>query len=85
MVPIPPGRTLSDYIPFYFTPYTPMMLNIKTGYNGMKQTPMRDIAILVSSLRRVREMDIQFVFSDRHAYLRAAEFSGDLADLNRID
>ena len=30
-------------------------------------------------------MDIQFVFSDRHAYLRAAEFSSDLADLNRID
>jgi hypothetical protein len=84
-VPIPPGGTLSDYIPFYFTPYTPMMLNIKTGYNGMKQTPMHDIAILVSSLRRVREMGIQFVFSDRHAYLRAAEFSSDLADLNKID
>jgi len=26
-----------------------MMLNIKTGYNGMKQTPMRDIVILVSA------------------------------------
>lgn len=83
-VPIPPGGTLSDYIPFYFTPYSPMMLNIKTGYNGMKQTPMRDIAILVSSLRKIHEIGIQFVFSDRHAYLEAAEFSGDLADLDRI-
>jgi len=84
-MPIPPGGTLSDYIPFYFTPYSPMMLNIKTGYNGIKQTPMRDIAILVSSLRKVREMGIQFVFSDRHAYLMAAEFSSDLEDLKKID
>lgn len=84
-VPIPPGGTLSDYIPFYFTPYSPMMLNIKTGYNGMKQTPMRDIVILVSSLRKLSEMGIDFVFSDRHAYLRAAEFSSNLEDLDRID
>jgi len=84
-VPIPPGGTLSDYIPFYFTPYTPMMLNIKTGYGGVKQTSMRDIVILVSSLRKVSEMGLAFVFSDRHAYLRAAEFSGDLGDLDRID
>ena len=29
-VPIPPGGTLSDYIPFYFTSASPMLLNIKT-------------------------------------------------------
>ena len=83
-MPIPPGGTLSDYIPFYFTPYSPMMLNIKTGYNGIKQTPMRDIVILVSSLHKVNEMHLQFVFSDRHAYLRAARFSSNLNDLDRI-
>ena len=31
LVPIPPGGTLSDYVPFYFTPFSIMMLNIKTG------------------------------------------------------
>jgi hypothetical protein len=84
-VPCAPGGTLGDYIPFYFTPYTPMLLNIKTGYHGMKQTPMKDIAILVTSLRTLKEKGIAFVFSDRHAYLEAAEFSNDLDDLNRID
>ena len=49
VVPIPPGGTLSDYIPFYFTPYSPMLLNIKTGHNGMTKTPMPDIVILAFS------------------------------------
>jgi hypothetical protein len=84
-VPIPPGGTLSDYVPFYFTPYSPMLLNIRTGYNGMKKTPMPDIAILVSSLRTVADNGIPFVFTDRHAYVRAARFSSDLADLHQVD
>jgi len=46
-----PGGTLSDYVPFYFTPYTPMLYNIKTGYNGVVKRPMEDILILVSSCR----------------------------------
>jgi hypothetical protein len=29
-------------------------------------------------------MGIPFIFSDRHAYLKTALFSSDLADLNRI-
>lgn len=33
-VPIPPGGTLSDCVPFYFTHLWPMMLNIKTGHGG---------------------------------------------------
>ena len=86
-VPIPPGGTLSDYIPFYFTPYSPMLLNIKTGHNGMQRTPMPEIVILASSLRTLSEQGIPFVFTDRHAYLCTADdaFSSDLADLGRID
>jgi hypothetical protein len=84
-VPIPPGGTLSDYIPFYFTPLSPMLLNIKTGYNGATMLPMRDIAILVTSLVRITKDAIPFVFTDRHAYLTAARFSSDLRDLKTLD
>lgn len=64
-----------------------MLYNIKTGYAGMRQTPMSEIVILVSSLRTLVEQGVPFVFTDRHAYLLAADesFSSDLADLNRID
>ena len=82
-VPCGPGGTLADYVPFYFTPYSPMLYNIKTGY-GVPQKPMSDIIILVSSLPRIKKKGIEFVFSDRHAYLKAAQFSDDLDDLDRI-
>lgn len=85
LVDIPPGGTLSDYIPFYFTPFSPMLYNVKTGWGGIKQRPNHDIVILVSSLHKLRELERTFVFSDRHAYLQTAQFSSDLKDLERID
>lgn len=79
-----PGGTLSDYIPFYFTPFSIMMLNIRTGYN-VKQLPNEEIVILVSSLHRVAELGIPFVFTDQHAYPVAANYFTDLVDLRHID
>lgn len=83
-IPCGPGGTLNDYVPFYFTPYSPMLMNIKTGYGGVPKKPLSEIMILVSSLHKLNKMKVPFVFSDRHAYLKTALFSDDLADLNRI-
>lgn len=84
-VPVPPGGTLEDYVPFYFTSRSPMLLNIKTG-KGVPAVPMREVVILVASLRRIAANGVPFVFTDRHAYLVSAQFSSDLADLEaRID
>jgi hypothetical protein len=84
-VPCEPRGTLGDYVPFYFTPYSPMLYNIKTGY-GVPQQSMSDILILVSSLPVIAKNRIPFVYSDRHAYLRTALFSNDLNQLrDRID
>lgn len=84
-IPVPPRGTISDYVTFYFTPHSPMLLNIRTGFRGIEQVPMREIAILVSSLHTLREQGVPFLFTDRHAYLGAAQFSDDLAELSRID
>jgi hypothetical protein len=56
----------------------------KQYYNGVPKKPVSEIVILVSSLRKLRMKGIPFVFSDRHAYLKTALFSDDLADLSRI-
>ena len=84
-VPVPPGGTLSDYIPFYFTPFSMMMYNIRTGYGGIRQFPNSEIVIMVSSLRRLAESGVAAVFSDRHAYLRTAQFFTSLKALDKID
>lgn len=84
-VRVPPGGMLSDYVPFYFTPRSPMLLNIKTGYNGIRQRSNDEIVILVSSLTKVRDDGVRFLFTDRHAFLSAAEPYSDLADLDKID
>jgi len=85
IVPISPGGTLSDYVPFYFTPFTPMMLNIKTGYGGVTKVVNEEIVIFVSSLRKLAELDQAFVFSDRHAYLSSANFYSGLENLHHLD
>lgn len=84
-VPIAPHGRLSDYVPFYFTPRTPMLLNIKTGYNGMKKTAMPDIAVMVTSLHKAAAEGLEFVFTDRHAYVQAARFFRDIRELNQLD
>ncbi len=84
-VPIPPLGMLSDYVPFYFTPFSPMMLNIKTGYNGITKRKNSDIIIFASSAYKISEMNIKFVFTDRHAYLAAANFYSNLNNLSHID
>ncbi len=84
-LPSPPGGALSDYVPFYFTPHSPMLLNIKTGYNGIAKRRNGEIVILASTLHRLKELGVPFVFSDRHAYLSTARFSSRLEDLSWID
>ena len=79
-----PGGTLGDYVAFYFTPRSPMLLNIKTGVN-VSRVPMSEIVIFVSSLHTLREQDVPFLFTDSHAYLGTAQFFTDLADLQRLD
>jgi ssDNA thymidine ADP-ribosyltransferase, DarT len=84
-VDCPMGGTLSDYVPFYFTPKSPMLYNIKTGYNGIRQRSNDEIAIFVSSIHRLHERQIRYAFTDRHAYLAAANCYTDPAELENID
>lgn len=85
IVPCSPGGSLSDYVPFYFTPFSPMMLNIKTGWGGITKRSNEEIVIFVSSLFQLQKCGIPFVFTDRHAYLQLAQFYSDIERLDQID
>lgn len=84
-VPLAPGGVLNDYVPFYFTPFSPMMYNIHTGRGGVKTVANKDIIILVSSLYKVAELGLSFVYTDRHAYPVTARYFNNLDNLNAID
>lgn len=83
-LPKPYHGVLADYVPFYFTPFSPMMYNIHTGFNVAKQSN-DDIVIIVSNLHALRREGVDFVFTDRHAYLELAKFFHELNDLNHVD
>ena len=84
-VPIPPGGTLSDYVAFYFTPFSIMMFNIKTGYGGIKKRESQEIVIFVSSIYRLQDQGLSFVFTDQHAYSIGTDYFSAPADLTHID
>jgi len=84
-VPIQPGGTLSDYVPFYFTPFSIMMLNIKTGYGGITKRENKDTLIFVSSIHRLQELGLSFAFTNQHAYAMGTEYYHQLEDLNQVD
>lgn len=81
-VPCQPGGTLSNYIPFYFTPLSMMAYRIKSGWN-VRQRKNEEIVVLVTSLKRLEKDGIAFIFTDRHASVAGARFCTSLQDLNR--
>lgn len=84
-VPCGPGKTLSDYVPFYFTPWSPMQMNIVTGYRDTPRTPASEIVFLVSSVPKLDKCGHAYVLTSGHAYMEAAEFSTDATGLAKVD
>ncbi len=84
IVPIAPYGTLADYIPFYFTPFSMMLMNIHSGY-GVKKCSNEEIVILVSGLHHLKTFGKAFLFTDAHAYLNYTNYYDDLDCLDKID
>ena len=84
-VNLPPGGFLNDYVPFYFTPFSPMLRNIHTGWGGVRKRSNEEIVILVSNLHHIAQLKLPFLFTDSHAYYKWAGYYSDLKFLNEID
>lgn len=85
VVPVDPGGMLSDYVPFYFTPYSIMLYNIHTGHGGLTRVANRDIIILVSSLHKVDKLELNYAFTSGHAYPVYTDYFNKLDHLSEID
>ncbi len=85
VVPLAPGGTLADFVPFYFAARSPMLYAINGGWVEGYQGGQAPILHLVSSAEVVAAAALPFCFTDGHAEMDISDFYGDLANLNRID
>jgi hypothetical protein len=84
-IPIPPGGTMRDYVAFYFGAHSPMLLQIITGYEGVKRLPQREIIYVVCQMSKIIESNLPFVFTDGHARNLISAYYNDVNDLVNVD
>ena len=77
---------LSDYVPFYFAPRSPMLYAIHKGKVEGYTGGQGEVLHLVSSAESVAgENGLDYCFTEGHAEIGFSEFFEDLTDLQRID
>ena len=81
-VPLAPGGCVADYVPFYFAARSPMLYIISKGDVPTYSGGQDEIVYLVTSTEKVVEERLHFVFTDRNAALRIADYGNDLQDLD---
>lgn len=61
------GKFLGDYIPFYFGVRMPMLYIVQNGFNMVTTTPAENIVYCVSSVQKIVDLELDFVFTNGHA------------------
>lgn len=80
-----PAGTLSDYVPFYFAPRSPMLYAISRGNVEGYDGGQREVLHLVTDVETIVNAGLLYVFTDGHADMAFSEQFDDLAHLSRID
>lgn len=80
------GKTLDQYIPFYFGPRSPMLYVIQKGFNGVTKRLPCDIVYCVLRIDTVINSRLRFVFTDGHAadHITKTYEREDLTNINNI-
>jgi len=84
-VPLKPGGTLADYVPFYFAPRSPMLYAIHTGFVEGYMGGQESVLHLVTTVETVLSQNLPFVFTDGHAEMAFSDFYNDIDKLTKID
>lgn len=84
MIPCGPGGSIDDYVSFYLGPRSPMLYRIWRGaveYEGGQ----RPVVYLVSSVQKLQELRLPFVFSDGHGLQALTRWFDNPAALQTLD
>ena len=80
------GYRISEYIPFYFGPRSPMLYVVQHGYNGVPRVEPEKIVYCVVKLEDLINSNIDCIFTDGHALSMLSSFyeKDDLIRINDI-
>ncbi len=85
VVPLPPGGTVGEYVPFYFAPRSPMLYVINRGGVEGYADGEKPVIYLRSTIEAVEKAGLLWVFTEGHADMDFTDFFDDLKDLARVD
>lgn len=80
-----PGGSFRDYVSFYFGPRSPMLYEIKYGYNNVTKRNQEEIIYLVTTVDSIVNHNCDYVFFDGHGYHKFSGCYKDLRDLDQVD
>ena len=84
-VPCFEGTFLSQFVPFYFAPRSPMLYAIHQNQVEDCSYGQEDVIHLVFKLDAINKANLDFAFTDGHAVMEISKFYKDLEDLSQID
>ncbi|TAE28806.1 MAG: DUF4433 domain-containing protein [Cytophagales bacterium] len=82
---LPDAGNLGEYVPFYFGPFSPMLLMIKNGTPPVQKRPQEDIVYIISSVKTIKDAGLEYCFTDRQAKRKLAGFYRDDEKFEKID
>lgn len=85
IITLPPGGTFAEYVAFYFGPRSPMLYNIKNGFQGVAKLPQEKIIYLVSTFDQIQKNSLPYLFFDGHGYHELSSPYNNPKDLGQID
>lgn len=84
-VAVEPKGLIHDYVPWGFAPHSPMLCAIAHRRLENQQVQQGEMVHLRTSLKRVKDLGIQWVFTDGHPLLLLSNFFASETELNHID
>lgn len=80
------GYCLSDYMPFYFGPRSPMLYVIQHDFNGVRKVVPENIVYCVVRIEDIIKNNISCIFTDGHALSSLTNYysKNELAILDRF-
>lgn len=80
------GHHLSDYLPFYFGPRSPMLYVIQHGFNGVSKVEPEKIVYCVVRIDDIIKSDVDCIFTDGHALSSLTNYykKKELVNLDQI-